>query len=155
MVIFLALAIEAQKSLEALPETLNFQIVSMENKASASQPHSNLYLNPYRKILLQLNSKVWRYKKGRQGKDIPFLPPTAQLDLMNASYIPENKFLSRSAPQFSLQISSLSLTLLFYFVTTAALESAGGHVCMCTLAHAVHTDSTINVDVNLRVNFGS
>lgn len=154
MVIFLALAIEAQKSLEALPETLNFQIVSMENKASASQPHSNLYLNPYRKIL-QLNSKVWRYKKGRQGKDIPFLPPTAQLDLMNASYIPENKFLSRSAPQFSLQISSLSLTLLFYFVTTAALESAGGHVCMCTLAHAVHTDSTINVDVNLRVNFGS
>ena len=44
---------------------------------------------------------------------------------------------------------------MFYFVTTAALESAGGHVCICTLAHAVHTDSTINVDVNLGVNFGS
>lgn len=27
--------------------------------------------------------------------------------------------------------------------------------CLCVLAHSVHTDSTINVDVNFGVNFGS
>ena len=74
---------------------------------------------------------------------------------MDASYILKNTVLSCFAPLLSLQIYWLSLILVFYFVVTAALGSICVCARMCAIAHSIHTDSTINVDVNFGVNFGS
>lgn len=96
-----------------------------------------------------MNSKYGDRRK-ETITELHFLPPTVQLQLMDASHTltKQNRIVFCLLVFPSNFLVELSTIVLFY-------NSSSFGKCLCVPAYSLHTDSTINADVNFGVNFGS
>lgn len=129
----------------------------MENKALTYQPQSHLYLSPHRKLLLQLNWKWGDIREATMAKIFFYCFPQHSYSWwMLLTFLK-----TQSCPVLPLSFAFKFIGWANISILFCSNSSFGKctyvcvRACMCTVAHSAHTDSTINVDVNFGVNFGS